>query len=202
MTIDYIRAFQRVNNGLSDTTPPFKRSVAVALTQPASGQTVAPNTMITLAATPSNAATVNLYANGTKICQVINSPYKCNYTTPASASNVKISAVAISSSGVSATTSRYITVAPPSGSPSVKILQPYSGQKIKPLTWTTLSATGSNLVKVEWLVNNKLFCTDTTAPYNCSYRTPSYETTVDLKANGYSSSGAKVQAHRSFYVRK
>jgi beta-glucanase (GH16 family) len=201
MVVDYIRVYERVNNGLSDTKPPFGGKVSVSLTQPVSGQSALPQTMISLAANPINASRVIFYAGTTKVCEVNSAPFKCNYTTPSTAGSVTIHATAISASGVSASSgSVSLNVGASSAKPVVKIVQPSLNQIMPAAKWTTLSVSATNAVKVEILINNKLFCTVTKAPYNCSYQTPSIKTTVDVKARAYPSSGPYVEAHSTFLV--
>jgi beta-glucanase (GH16 family) len=201
MSIDYIRAYERVNNGISDTAPPFGKGVSAAITSPANGATLKPATYITISAKPVNAGVVTMYANDVKICEKNTAPYNCSYLTPKAGGSVQFKAVAIASGGASATALSKVTVTVPVVPiiPTVSIVSP-SNVSLKTAFWTTLTGKATNAVKVEYFVNDKLFCTVTKSPYNCSYQTPKTAGTMNLKATATSSTGHSASVSTSFKV--
>jgi subtilisin family serine protease len=71
-----------------------------------------------------------------------------------------------------------ITSTPPeddSTPPTIALMQPKNGSRWRRMSTLTFQATASDNVKVtsvRFYVNNTVICTDTTAPYSCSWRMP------------------------------
>jgi beta-glucanase (GH16 family) len=94
MQIDYIRAYQRVNDGTSDDLPPTveppappadTRAPSVQLTQPDSRIKLVGGATITFAATATDdvgVTDVSFYVDGLKICTDKTAPYACSFKLP------------------------------------------------------------------------------------------------------------------------
>jgi beta-glucanase (GH16 family) len=111
MSIDSIRVYQRVANGVADSTPPFGKLPSMSLGSPAAGSTIPRASWITLTGAPTAASRVVYYVDDVKRCDVRAAPYNCSYFTPSVAGSVvTIRAVAFSSSGVTAQATRQVKV--------------------------------------------------------------------------------------------
>jgi hypothetical protein len=76
--------------------------------------------------------------------------------------------------------------------PSVSIQAPVNGSTVRRGQITTISAVASDnvgVVKVEIYVNDRLLCTDSGAPYSCSWSVPRTYTTYTLKARALDAQG-------------
>ena len=76
--------------------------------------------------------------------------------------------------------------------PTISITSPLNGSLVKKNTNVTIAASASDqngVSKVEFFVNNVLWCTDITSPYNCVWRVPSKpRVTYTLQAKAYDTS--------------
>jgi hypothetical protein len=78
-------------------------------------------------------------------------------------------------------------------SPTVSITNPANGANVARRSTVTITATASDNVgvtRVEFLVNNALQCTDTTAPYSCNWNVPNARNvTFQLQARAFDQAG-------------
>jgi subtilisin family serine protease len=158
-----------VNN---DRTPP-----TVSLTAPLSGATVSGTLTLSASASDNVAVTrVEFYDGATLLGSDTTSPYSFSWNSRNGPNGSRtLTARALDAAGNS-TTSAAVTVTADNDftPPSVSLTAPSEGAT---LTGTvTLSATASDdraLSRVEFLAGTSVLCSDTTAPYSCSYNTRS-----------------------------
>lgn len=186
--------------GSTQTPPPVTSGPTViptvAIYSPENGKVFDPEFWTTLTGGATNAESVKFYIDGVLFCAKTSEPYNCSYKTPSTGS-VSIKAVATSSSGHTAEKSVVIsvngTVTPPPTTgpvivPTVSLIEPKNNQSFSADFWTTLTGSATNAAKVEYFANGVRVCTKTSAPFNCSYKTP-MSGSVTIKAVATSSSG-------------
>ena len=84
---------------------------------------------------------------------------------------------------------------------TVSILAPTQGQVFSRKFWTTLTASATGATQVSFYAGGALVCTDTTSPYNCSYKTPNRTTNVVVRAVARNASGATAEKSVTISVR-
>jgi len=85
-------------------------------------------------------------------------------------------------------TSATITVTVDNTAPTVAITSPINGATVQRNSAVNINADASDnfgVVKVEFYVGATLTCTDTAAPYTCTWSVPNQKTTFTLKATVY-----------------
>ncbi|WP_239470209.1 Ig-like domain-containing protein [Archangium violaceum] len=165
-------------------------SPTVSLTAPAAGATVSGTLTLSASASDNVGVTkVEFYDGSTLLGSDSSSPYSFSWNSRNGANGPRtLTARALDAAGNS-TTSAAITVTADNDftPPSVSLTAPAEGAT---LTGTvTFSATASDdraMSKVEILVGTSVGCTDTSAPYSCSYNTRNL------------SSGARVLTARAY----
>jgi hypothetical protein len=83
------------------------------------------------------------------------------------------------------------TPLPDTVSPTVSITSPVNGSSYTKKSVISINATASDdqgVAKVLFYINNALTCTDTAAPYSCSWSTPNTRGTYTLKATAFDTS--------------
>lgn len=134
-----------------------------------------------------------LYCNGTFTANLSPANGSTTFVPPYSGT---CTATAQNSSGQSATCSASITVSGASTDttkPIVSITSPLNGAQVSRNTYITITANASDnkgVTKVEFRVDGILKCTDTSAPYTCSWQTPLLAgQTRKLGAKAYDAAG-------------
>ena len=176
-----------------DTTPP-----AVGITSPAVGATLTGSVQVTALATDNvGVARVDFYRDGGVLLgSSASAPYAITWNTagvPSGAHGLYARAVdAAGNTGTSATAT--VTVAPADTTPpTASLTSPANGATVSRKSTVSLAATASDnvgVVRVEFLVNGSLQCTDTSSPYSCSWKVPAAKTGVySLQAKAYDAAG-------------
>ncbi|WP_257459358.1 Ig-like domain-containing protein [Archangium lipolyticum] len=147
----------------------------VALTSPVSGATVS-NSMTVWASASDNVGVtkVEFYDGTTLVSSDTTPPYAVTWNSRNGPNGPRsLSARALDAAGNS-TTSAPVTVnvdndyAPP----SVSLTAPVEGSTLTgTVTFTASASDDRSMSKVEFLVGTSVVCTDTSAPYSCSYNT-------------------------------
>jgi hypothetical protein len=142
----------------------------VNITNPADGASVFNVVSIEASATAvSGVDHVDFRVNGSLLCTDNTAPYQCSWDTRhLSYGNYTISVVAVDTDGLTAVDT--ITVRTTDGPPKVKITEPVSSANIFGTTLIKADAwDNSKVMKVDFYVNSTLLCTDTEAPYECTW---------------------------------
>lgn len=204
----------------ADTTAPTS-----SISSPSSGSTVSGGVSVNVSASDNiGVAKVDLYVDGALFATDTTSAYSFFWdTTAASNANHSLVAKAYDSAGNIGTSST-VTVAVnnvlPTPTPSPSIVptpvptpSPASSDTTQPTVSLTTPANGATLtrnstanitadasdnigvVKVEFLVNGAVTCTDTTASYSCSWKVPGKpNASYTLTAKAYDSAGNSSSA--------
>jgi hypothetical protein len=156
----------------------------VSITSPGNGQTVSGTIAYAANATDDVAVSrVDFFIDSTVVLRDSNGPYGGSLDTTALADGGHtLKAVAYDAQGASATTQISFTTlnrAPTprdTTAPSVSLTAPVAGTVIRRHSTVTLAASASDDVGVafvDFLVNDRLVCRASTAPYRCSWNTGS-----------------------------
>jgi subtilisin family serine protease len=155
-----------------DNVPP-----AVALTAPAAGATLTGTVTVSADASDNRGvARVEFFRNGTLLGTDATAPYSVQWNTAAETpGGYTLTARAVDTSN-NATVSAPRSVTVRDGiAPTAAINSPVNNSTVPRRTTVTISATASDnigVTRVEFYVNNALTCTDTAAPYTCSWSVP------------------------------
>ena len=179
----------------SDTTPP-----TVSMTAPANGSTVSGNVTVSANASDDKAVSkVEFYRDtGTLISTDPTYPYSITWdsTSVTNGTHTLYAKAYDTSNNSSTSASVSVTVSnAPSDTtpPTVSITSPPNGFAAKRKSVVVIAATATDNVgvtKVDFYVNNSLTCTDTAAPYYCTWSVPAAPNkTYQLQARAYDAKG-------------
>ena len=176
------RAFDAAGNASTSAavTVTIDRSApTVSLTAPAAGATISGSATVSANASDTvGVARVEFYRDNTVLLGTdATSPYSLTWntgTTPAGSHTLK--AIAYDKAGNSTTSSSRTVTVKDVTLPTVSITSPTNGATVTQNATVTIGADAvdeTGVTKVQFLVANGVTCTDTTAPYTCSWRVPS-----------------------------
>lgn len=160
-----------VNTNLSNGAP------TVSLTSPTAGQSWAAPASLTLAATASDpeqrVSRVEFYANGNSLGSDTTTPYGMTWSNVAAGSYAITARVFDADGGQGQSSSVSITVTPQNGAPTVQLTSPSAGQSFTVNTSLTIAANASDpegrMGRVDFLVNDAVRGSDTSAPYSVAW---------------------------------
>jgi hypothetical protein len=186
-----------------DTTLP-----TVSFTAPANNANVTIGTNVTVSASASDnigVAKVDFFAGATQICSDTTAPYSCTWKVPTTANtSYTLKATATDTSGNTKSVTRTVN-AKDTTAPTVVLTAPASGQLVARGATVTITANASDNVgvaSVKFLVNNGVVCTDTAAPYSCSYKVSTASNiSYSIKATATDASGNTTTTSTSLSAR-
>ena len=168
-------------------------ALTVAITQPVSGSTVQGTVTLAIAAS-STATSIDLMFDGVVVDTVTDSAaqFAWDTTTVANGSH-QWTAQAYDNFGQTALSAPVdVTVSnppPADKTPPVVNLEPVTATKKAKTTLVATASDNVGVVKVEFYVNGVLQCTDTAAPYTCSWMVSNAAKTYVLEARAYDAAG-------------
>lgn len=175
-----------VNTNLSNGAP------TVTLTSPSAGQTWTAPASISIAATASDpegrVSRVEFYANGNALGSDTSAPYGMTWSNVAAGSYAVTARVFDADGGQGQSASVSVTVTSPNSAPTVALTSPSLGQSFAVGTNVTLAANASDpegrMSRVDFLVNDAVRGSDTSAPYSAAW-SPTAAGTYRLAAVAY-----------------
>ncbi len=182
------------------TLPPDTAAPTVSLTKPLAASSYAGGSLVRIEATATDNRTVqrvDFLLDGVVVCQSFAAPYGCNWQSPLVAFNTNKTVQAKAYDGASNSASSIVVTIQltPMGDtlkPVISITSPSSGASFKRKAVVTINASGSDNIavsKVEFYVNNVLVCTDTIAPYTCTWTAPNTTGAFTLQSRAYDAAG-------------
>ncbi len=182
------------------------QSPTIAITSPTAGATISNQIAIAVTAMDNvGIAKVEHYIDGNLIGTSTVAPYGISWDSKSVADgNHVLSAKAFDTSGNSATSvnvgvvvKNASVITPPENldttAPSINITSPTNGALVSRRAYVTIAASAQDNVsvtRVEFYVNGTLLCTDTSSPYNCSWKVPGRAgKEYNLSAKAYDSAG-------------
>jgi Bacterial Ig domain len=163
-----------VTVSIKDTTAP-----TVSLTSPANGSSTSSSSVALSASASDNVGVskVEFYVDGSLLATDTASPYAATWdSTKSTLGTHVLTARAYDQAGNSTVSAQVSVKATDTTAPAVTITSPANGAQVSRSTVVTIAATASDnrtVSKVEFSVNGALRCTDTVAPYTCSWTVPS-----------------------------
>lgn len=207
-------------------TPTPVPGLSVGIWSPSVNQNFALDFWTTLTAWANGAAYVEWFDGSTLVCRASSTatPYNCGWNTGLINRTVQLTVIATSSSGQQVSDRLWVTIgtgnATPTPTPaptpvptpaptatpapqpiSVSVVFPANGQVFARRFWTTLTAAATGASQVTWYADGAAICTTSSAPYNCSYKTPNRSANIVLTATARSASGQTASKSVTITVR-
>ena len=158
---------------------------SVALTLPANGQSVLTPATVTLAATATDpddgVARVDFMDGNSVIASATSAPYSFPWVNPGAGTH-NLTAIAYDSKGLSLTSAIVSITVVADTAPTITLTSPSSGDIYQNPTNVTFAATASSslstISQVQFLLDNSVFATVTSAPYTTTWTNPTYGTHI------------------------
>ena len=186
-----------------DTTPP-----SVSITSPATGATVSGTIAVQGTATDNVGVTsIQFIVDGQVVNSATSSPFSFSWNSinyPNGTHTLQVTAADAAGNGGSASVTVTVSNAatPPSSTPPVvTITKPVTGSKVSSNVSIAVSATDSlPISQVSTYIDGTLKCTDTTAPYTCSWNTKKVASgTHTISATAWDSAGNSASSSITVY---
>jgi hypothetical protein len=179
----------------SSTNPTDTTAPNVSLTSPSNGASFNAGSTVSATATATDnvgVTKVEFFVSGTLKCSDTTSPYSCSFAMP-TGSNIPVKARAFDAAGNSKESAiSYISNSSvDSTAPNVSLTSPSNGAEFAAGSTVVASASASDNVgvtQVRFYVAGALKCSDSTAPYSCSFSMPSGPN-ISVMARAYDAAG-------------